>query len=286
MNPISNIWQHPRTSAAGVLISVATVAGVLAQQGVSLGHVGSGTVVSLACALATALLGLLARDPGQTDSQPACAGNCSAASSATAKLSAWLLIALLVPLPWLQGCTAASVAQNIVNWTPSLQSAVATVDSTAALLAPADAPVFTAATVGFDAASNLLVAQAKTYLANPTASTLSQLQAQVVTLQQQVNSSLLAAAHITDSASQQHAMAAIQAVATIVNSMLSLVESISSKAAVAQMAAASTVKLAAVEPYLDKENSARIVADHYSEPLTVARLQVDQAEEAAIQAGF
>jgi len=30
------------------------------------------------------------------------------------------------------------VAQNIVNWTPALESAVATVDSTAALLAPAE----------------------------------------------------------------------------------------------------------------------------------------------------
>ena len=286
MNPISNIWQHPRTSAAGVLISVATVAGVLAQQGVSLGHVGGGTVVSLASALATALLGLLARDPGQPDAQPACSGNCSAASSATAKLSVWLLIALLVPLPWLQGCTGTSVAQNIVNWTPSLESAVATVDSTAALLTPADAPLFAAATVGFDTASNVLVAQAKTYLANPSASALSQLQAQIVTLQQQVNTALLSAVHINDTAGQQHAMAAIQAVATIVNSMLSLVESISSKAAVAQMAAASTIKLAAVDPYLDRVNSARIVAEHYNEPLAVARQQVDQAEETAIHAGF
>jgi hypothetical protein len=43
------------------------------------------------------------------------------------------LIALLLPLP-LMGCSGTSVAQNIVNWTPALQSAVATVDSTATLL--------------------------------------------------------------------------------------------------------------------------------------------------------
>jgi len=53
-------------------------------------------------------------------------------------------------LAFVSGCSETSVAQNIVNWTPGLESAVATVDSTAALLAPADAPVFAAATAGFD----------------------------------------------------------------------------------------------------------------------------------------
>src|SRR5208337_398530 len=105
----------------------------------------------------------------------------------TARLGAWAMIALLIPLPWMQGCTATGVAQDIVNWTPALQSAVTTVDSTAALLAPVDAPIFAAATVVFDAATNLLVAQAKAYLANPSAGVLAQLQSQIVTLQQQVN---------------------------------------------------------------------------------------------------
>ena len=61
------------------------------------------------------------------------------------------------------------MAQDIVNWTPALQSAVATVDSTSALLAPADAPVFAAATAGFDAAKTAGGSQAKAYLANPSA---------------------------------------------------------------------------------------------------------------------
>jgi hypothetical protein len=64
MNSFSNIWQHPRTSAAGVLIATLTVSGVLAQQGITMGKVGTGSVVSLAGALATAFLGLMARDPG------------------------------------------------------------------------------------------------------------------------------------------------------------------------------------------------------------------------------
>jgi hypothetical protein len=163
MNTISNIWNHPKTSAAGLLIAVVSIAGVLSQQGLTLGTAGTGTVVTLVGALATALLGLLAKDPGAPVSQPL-----SGPASRQAKLGAWALIALLLPLPFMGGCSGTTVAQDIVNWTPALQSAVVTVDSAVALLAPADAPVFAAATVGFDAASNLMAAQAKAYLANPT----------------------------------------------------------------------------------------------------------------------
>jgi len=276
MNPISNIWNHPKTSTAGLLIAVVTIARVLSQQGVNLGAAGTDTVVSLVSAIATAFLGLLARDPGSE----------SSSAGSTAKLGAWALIALLLPLPFVSGCSGVTVAQDIVNWTPALQSAVATVDSTAVLLAPQDAPIFTAATVGFDAASNLLSAQAKAYLADPGASTLAEMQTQIVTFQQQVNAALLQAAKIVDPASQQHASAAIQAVATIVTAILALVHSISSKAQVAQMAAQSAIKLAAVRPLLDGSRAAAMVAGHYGEPVELARVQVARAEVAVTQAGF
>jgi len=276
MNPVSNIWNHPKTTAAGLLIAIVTISGVLSQQGIGLGSAGTGTVVSLVSALATALLGLLARDPG----------GAPPSSATTAKLGAWALIALLLPLPFASGCSGAGVAQDIVNWTPALQSAVATVDSTAALLAPADAPIFSAATVGFDASSNLLGASAKTYLANPSATVLAQLQAQVVSLEQQVNAATLQAARISNPASQQHALAGIQAVGTVVSAILALVESVSSKAAVAQMASQSNIKLAAVRPYMDAGKAAELVAAHYGEPVALARLAVARAERSEIQAGF
>jgi len=68
-----NTWQHPRTSLAGLLISAATLAGVLSQ-GITLGKSGTGTVVTLVGSLATALLGLIARDPAP---QPAAAQDSS-----------------------------------------------------------------------------------------------------------------------------------------------------------------------------------------------------------------
>jgi hypothetical protein len=276
MNFISNIWNHPKTSAAGLLIAIVAIAGVLSQQGITLGTAGTGTVVALVSAIATALLGLFSRDPV---AEPSSAGS-------TAKLGVWALIALLLPLPFMSGCSGKTVAQDIVNWTPALESAVATVDSTAALLAPADAPVFAAATAGFDAASNLLVAQAKAYLANPNATVLAELQSAVVTFQQTVNSAVLQAAKITNAASQQHVLAAINGVATIVTAILALVQSISSKVAQARMSANSTVKLAQIEPYLNRDQSAAIVAGHYGEPVAWAQIQVARAEQVEVLAGF
>ena len=56
MNSISNIWKHPKTSVAGLLIAVITIAATLTQQGVTLGTACTGTVVTLLSAIATALL--------------------------------------------------------------------------------------------------------------------------------------------------------------------------------------------------------------------------------------
>jgi hypothetical protein len=282
MNPISNIWKSPKTSIAGLLIGIITIAGVFSQQGITLGAAGNGTVITLVSGLATALLGLLARDPASTANNTGVSGS----SNSTTKLGAWALIALLLPLPFTAGCSGISVAQNIVNWTPTLQSAVATVNATAAVLDPAAEPIFTAATVGFDAASNTLVAQAKAYLANPNASMLAQLQTAVVTFQQQVHASLLQAAKITNPASQQKALADINVVATAVNAILALVNSISSKAAVARMASQSAIKLASVRPLLDESKAADLLASHYGEPVKAARIQLHLAEVSAAQAGF
>ena len=62
MKMIDRVVQHPKTTAAGLLIGLTSVLGVLQQQGFSFGQVGKGTGMSLATGLATALLGLLARD--------------------------------------------------------------------------------------------------------------------------------------------------------------------------------------------------------------------------------
>jgi hypothetical protein len=59
---IDRVVKHPKTTAAGLLIGLTSVLGVLEQQGFSFGRVGKGSGISLATGLATALLGLLAKD--------------------------------------------------------------------------------------------------------------------------------------------------------------------------------------------------------------------------------
>lgn len=59
---INRIVANPKTTATGMLLGLTTILGVLQQQGISLGHLGGGTIVSLGSALATAFLGLLAKD--------------------------------------------------------------------------------------------------------------------------------------------------------------------------------------------------------------------------------
>jgi len=258
MNFISNIWNHPKTSAAGLMIAIISISGVLSQQGITLGSAGTGTVVALVGSLATALLGLLAKDPGQSQS--------SSSVASSAKLGVWALIALLLPLPFVSGCSGKSVAQDIVNWTPALQSAVAT--------------------VGFDAASNLLVTQAKAYLANPSAVALAKLQAAVVALQQNVSAATLSGLKIVDQKSQTLAMKAIDAVGTIINAILALVISVSSQAQVSLMAGQSSIKLAQVRAYRNEGKAAEMVAGHYGETIGAARVQVARAEHGEAQAGF
>jgi hypothetical protein len=131
MNVLTNIWNQPKTSAAGLLIAVASIAGVLSQQGISLGKAGTGTVVTLLSALATALLGLLAKDPETGTEGPRVQGT-------SAKLGAWMLIALTLSatLPT-TGCTPSSSelqsdATALASALNNLASVVQTSDATAA----------------------------------------------------------------------------------------------------------------------------------------------------------
>lgn len=242
----ANIWQHPNTTALGLLICIVTATGVLEQQGISLGTAGTGTVVALVGALASAFLGLFAQDPKKG----------SNGTNTAKQLGIALLIGMLISMPALEGCTQqqkVNVAQEIVNWAPSLTSAVNAIAATGAVLQPQYAVAFGIATAGFDALSLGLQSAAKDYLANPSQTTLQLLQAEVVKFQQSVNTSLLQVAGIKDPASQRMALAAINALATVVNTILALVQSVSTKAQIAAMKAQVHVTLAQVRPYMDTQ---------------------------------
>jgi hypothetical protein len=244
MELFSNIWQHPKTSVTGVLICLVTIAGVLSQQGITLGNAGTGTMVTLIAAVATALLGLLSKDPGSPASLPT-----------SSKLGCLALIMLLFMLPFETGCTQqqkVNVAQEIVNWTPVLVSTADTVSAAVQALDPATVLILGPVTVALNAFAPEVQKAAQAYLANPSQSTLQVLQAVVLQIQQDATKALLAAAKITNPASQALAVKDVNLVATIANTLLALVQSISTKTQVAAMAAQVHVTLAQVRPLMDQ----------------------------------
>lgn len=200
------------------------------------------------------------------------------AISATTKLGVIALICLLLIAP-MTACSAKSVAQDIVNWTPALDAAASTI----ATLDPALLPE----AAGFIAVTGAVKAEAAAYLATPTATALQRLQVAVVTAQQAVNVALLDAVKIgrtQDGAA--HAVAALQTYLTIVNTILALVVSVSTKGQVAAMASASPVKLAEVEPYAPLTQAGTLVAAHYGIDWADGMARVIDGQDRLAAAGF
>lgn len=187
-------------------------------------------------------------------------------------LGAWALVSLLL-LATVTGCSGASVAQDIVNWTPTIVSTATTVGSVVASLDPADAALIAVSVTGFNAAANLLSSQAQTYLNNPNATTLQQLQAQVLTFQQNVNTALLQAAKIVSPGSQQKVIAAIQSLATGLTAVLALIATIKGNT-LSPASVTAPVKLSQVAPLINHQQEVAMVAAHYNESSRDAEIDV------------
>ena len=201
-----------------------------------------------------------------------------------AKLGAWALIALLLTTTFTTGCNAQSTAQQIVNWTPTIVSAANVVATSVTVLDPRDEAIISASVSGFNAGANLISTLSAAYLANPNQTTLQALETQITTFQQTVNVAILQAARIVNPQSQQKILLAIQAVAVGVNAILALLVNI--KGSGVTPASATAVKLAQVEPLMDRQLTVRMVAAHYQVPEFIASAQVDYAGHELAQAGF
>ena len=100
------------------------------------------------------------------------------------------------------------------------------------------------------------------------------------------NSALLQVAGIKDPASQKLALVAINGIATVLNTILGLVESISTKAQITAMAAQVRVTLAQVRPLMD-QGALQASADRVSHDLQLPQpVTVDQFFAYEAQAGF
>lgn len=187
------------------------------------------------------------------------------------------------------GCNGTTIAQDIVNWTPTLESTAATVASTVAILQPPFAAIVAAALAGFDAACNLVVAEAKAYLANPGQTTLQALQTAVITVQQQVNATLLQAARIVDPKSQSVVTQGLNAVATTINAIFALITQIKgntiSASAPAAVLKSSSLQIQKIrKPFY--EESVEMVAKHYNVPRHSAEQIYVLGNELVAQEGF
>lgn len=197
------------------------------------------------------------------------------------------LVMGVVALP-VTGCTQqqkVNFAQEIVNWTPALTSAVNTAGAVVASLDPAGAPVVATVVTAFDALAPQFQAAAKNYLANPSQTTLQELQALIVQMQNATNAALLNAVHIVDPAIQQKVEVVVNGIATVVNSLLALIQGVSTKTQVAAMSRNVTVHLAQVEGELDKQGM-RTASLRISRDIGVPAVSVDRYLAYEAQAGF
>ena len=183
------------------------------------------------------------------------------------------------------GCNGTTVAQDIVNWNPTIQSTAATVAAAVSILQPQDALIVAAALAGFQGAGDLAVAQANAYLANPGASTLQLLQAAVVAFEQQINASLLAAARIIDPKSQQIVVAALGAAGAAINAVLALIAGIKGNT-LSAMGVNAPIKISQVRHLYNPAAVNMEIAAHYQISPQSAGVAVQDKTQMLMAMGF
>ena len=183
------------------------------------------------------------------------------------------------------GCNGTTVAQDIVNWNPTIQSTAATVAAAVSILQPQDALIVAAALAGFQGAGDLAVAQANAYLANPGASTLQLLQSAVVAFEQQINASLLAAARIIDPKSQQIVVAALGAAGAAINAVLALIAGIKGNT-LSAMGVNAPIKISQVRHLYNPAAVNMEIAAHYQISPQSAGVAVQDKTQMLMAMGF
>ena len=178
----------------------------------------------------------------------------------TALFTVVTLWAVMCATPFLSGCNGVTVAQQIVNWTPTIISAAQTLDGVVATLDPAQAAIIIPAGIAFVAGATLLEEQAKTYLANPGATTLGQLQQQALAFQDNVTTAMLNAVKIVNPATQQKLLTYLNAAVTGVSAILALIMNI--KGSTLTPASVTAPKLAAILPLMNRDEDVALIAQH------------------------
>lgn len=192
-------------------------------------------------------------------------------SCAAALIAATLLVTGCTPA---QQQTTVQVVSRIDAYMPTVINAADTVAATVSMLLPADALLIQVSDTAFDTAAATLAALCKSYLANPSANVLAQIQTAIDTLQQQVSAATLKAVGIKDAQSQQLAIAALKGLLTAVSFVFGLISQTQTTAQLIQLRDENRIRLATIRPYLDEpqlRQLARADGYDYDQTLRVAQ---------------
>ncbi len=278
MNWLSNIWNHPKTTLAGLLVGIGTIAGVLSQQGITLGHAGTGTVVTLISGIAAALLGLVAQYPG---------GGGATGPLLTGKMLGLILLGpVLIGSLTLTACTGSQVNQVVSEINAYLPTVVAIVNDALQIAAAVGTnPSASAAAVNPTVVNALTVVEADlknleplvaTYLAKASGSSTkatawSNIQAIVDTAAADADN-LLELASVKNANSNAQAVVVISSLDAAVHILDGFVSSAQPVSAVQKKLAARTVKLSTLMKQWTPADRENVVA-HLGAPAVHWALQ-------------
>jgi hypothetical protein len=191
------------------------------------------------------------------------------------------------------GCTPAQKQTTLEVITainakmPEITAAADTVAATVAALAPSEAALIAVGDVAFDTASKTLQALTASYLANPSATVLAQIQAAINTLESNINTATLNAVGIKNTVNQQLAIAALKGLLTVVTIAFGLISSTESVTQLQQLRETDTIHLAEMrQRKLFDENKLRDEAVAQGSPRFMASFEVDRAFDGATAQGF
>jgi hypothetical protein len=156
------------------------------------------------------------------------------------------------------GCTAQQkqttlqIVTEINTHIPEVVAAADTVAATVSALVPADAVIIGVSDVAFDTAAKTIQALTASYIANPTASVLAQIQTAITTLEGQINTATLNVVGIKNTATQSAVLAALKGLLTVVTVVFALISPTLTTAQLVDLRDSNTIHLARVRPYMDE----------------------------------
>lgn len=166
---------------------------------------------------------------------------------------------LMIAVMFLAGCTPAQkqttlqIVTTINTHVPEVVAAADTVAATMTALLPADAILIGVTSTAFDTLAKSIQALTASYIANPNATTLQQLQGAVNALESQINVATLGALKIVNPVSQQLAIAALKGLLTVVTIIFGMIAPTESLSMLKTLRDSNTIHLAKVRQYMDQQ---------------------------------